>query len=169
MSGIRYLDAAWRIAFRVGFPVARIGWRLRHARHEGALVAVYVDQALLLLRSSYRAEWSFPGGGVKRGETPEAAARRELAEEIGLVATRLLPAGGAQGIWDGRRDRVHFFVLRLDQLPKLRLDNREIIEARLVSPEELRDIVVTGPVAIYLGRITASRQENGAGDRLRSR
>ena len=150
------LDAAWRIAFRLGFPLARIWWRLRRARHEGALVAVYVDRALLLVRSSYRVEWNFPGGTIKRGETPEAAARRELAEEVGLAATRLLPAGDACGIWEGRRDRVHFFELRLDRLPKLQLDNREIIGARLVSPEELGDVAVTGPVAVYLGRTPSS-------------
>ncbi len=56
-----------------------------------------------------------------RGETPDAAARRELAEEIGLTACRLLAAGDACGIWDGRRDRVYFFELRLDRLPKLQL------------------------------------------------
>jgi len=42
--------------YRVGFPLARIWWRLRHQQHEGALVAVYVGQALLLVRSSYRIE-----------------------------------------------------------------------------------------------------------------
>jgi 8-oxo-dGTP diphosphatase len=149
------LDAAFRIAYRLGFPLARVWWRLRRARHEGALVAVTVDRALLLVRSSYRLRWNFPGGTIKRGETPEAAARRELAEEVGLVAQRLVPAGEASGIWDGRRDRVHFFELRLEKPPRLKLDNREIIAARLVSPDDLRGFAVTGPVAVYLGRTLA--------------
>jgi hypothetical protein len=81
MSGSRraplpsLLDLAWRTAFRVGFPLARIWWRLAHARHEGVAVAVYVGPALLLVRCSYRTGWHLPGGGVRRGETPDAAAR----------------------------------------------------------------------------------------------
>jgi hypothetical protein len=54
---------------------------------------------------------------------------------------------------------VHFFELRLDRLPELQLDNREIIGARLISPSELRGMALTGPVAVYLGRNVA--QENG--------
>jgi len=168
MSGPGPLDAAWRLAFRLGFPLARVWWRLRRARHEGALVAVYVGRALLLVRSSYRVEWNFPGGSVKPGETPDAAARRELAEEIGLIAPRLLPAGEASGKWDGRRDRVHFFELLLDRLPELQLDNREIIAARLVLPEELRGIAVTGPVAIYVERARAAPSAESTDDPIRS-
>ncbi len=115
-------------------------------------MAVYVGRKILVVRSSYRIEWNFPGGSVRRGETPEEAARRELAEEIGLTAHQLIPADVTCGIWDGRRDHVHFFELRLDRLPELQLDNREIISARLMSPEELDDIELTGPVAAYVGR-----------------
>ena len=149
LSGV--LDAAWRTAYQLGFPLARLWWRLRRQRHEGALIAVHVGPALLLVRSSYRIAWNFPGGSIRHGETPELSAQRELAEEIGLAGYPLLPAGTASGIWDGRPDRVHFFELRLDQLPELRLDNREIVAARLVLPDELPGMALTGPVTAYLG------------------
>jgi 8-oxo-dGTP pyrophosphatase MutT (NUDIX family) len=152
------LDFACRTVFRLGFPLARIWWRLTRPRHEGVVVAVYVGPALLLVRTSYLVGWHLPGGGVRRGETPEAAARRELAEEIGLTVSALLPAGVTCGMWgDGRRTRVHFFELRLVELPKLRLDNREIVAARLTSPIELHRMVLTGPSDAYLGRSANAR------------
>ena len=114
------VDIAWQILFRLGFPVARIWWRLQRRRHVGALVAIHVGHSLLLLRSSYRSAWNFPGGSVRQGETPEVSVRRELAEEIGLVANAPLQlVGEVCGVWDGRIDRVFLFVLRLDRLPTL--------------------------------------------------
>jgi 8-oxo-dGTP pyrophosphatase MutT (NUDIX family) len=153
-------DLAWRTVYRLGFPLARIWWRLRRARHEGALVAVYVGSSLLLVRSSYRSAWNFPGGGIRAGEAPEAAARRELSEEIGVTAPTLRPAGAITGFWDGRRDRVHLFELRLQRLPALQLDNREIVAARLVSPGELHRMALTGPVATYVGAIPSSGSQD---------
>ena len=44
------------------------------------------------------------------------------------------------------------FELQLVELPKLRLDNREIIEARLTSPVELQNTIPTVLVAAYLAR-----------------
>ena len=79
------------------------------------------------------------------------------ARQIGLTgAFPLVAAGDAQGLWEGRKDKVHFFELRLDRVPELQLDNREIIGARLISPSELRGMALTGPVAVYLGRTIAA-------------
>lgn len=146
------VDFVWRTVYRVGFPLARIWWSVRRARHEGALVAIYVGESLLLLKSSYRNAWNFPGGSVHAGETPEVAAQREMVEEIGLTGYTLIPAGSVSGVWEGRRDRVHFFELHLDSPPELRLDNREIVDAQFVSPEQLRSITLTGPVALFLSK-----------------
>ncbi|MEM5438770.1 NUDIX hydrolase [Paraburkholderia diazotrophica] len=146
------VDSVWRMALRVGFRLARVWWRVRRPSHEGALVAIYVGPALLLVKSSYRAEWGFPGGSIQAGETPDAAAQREMEEEIGFSSGPLLPVGSVCGTWDGRTDRVHFFELRLDCMPELRLDNREIIAAHLASPEELRSIALTGAVTAFLDR-----------------
>jgi 8-oxo-dGTP diphosphatase len=170
MSGFRprnrsLVNLVWRMAFRLGFSLARLWWRLTRPHHEGALVAVYVGPALLLVRSSYRVAWNLPGGSIRQGETPEVAARREMAEEIGLAAPPLVPAGVVSGLWDGRRDRVHLFELRLVELPRLRLDHREIIAVRLASPEELRNTPVTGPVAAYLGRSSNPRAPEPVAER----
>jgi len=143
-------DRAWRTAYRLAFAAAKLWWKLRRPRHEGALVAVHVMHNLLLLRASYRTAWNFPGGGVKKGENPEAAARRELFEETGLSAGPLVPAARLTGIWLCRRETVHVFEWRPNELPPLRLDNREIVAARLVPLSEWRQTEVTEPVAAYL-------------------
>ena len=93
----------------------------------------------------------FPGGSVRKGETPEEAARRELQEEIELVPVGPLQAVGQEaGQWEGFRDQVYFFELHMDRLPALHLDNREITSAKLVSPNLIKQSEVTGPVAVYL-------------------
>jgi 8-oxo-dGTP pyrophosphatase MutT (NUDIX family) len=42
------------------------------------------DGRVLLARQVYRARWGFPGGLLERGESPSAAVRREVREEVGL-------------------------------------------------------------------------------------
>jgi ADP-ribose pyrophosphatase YjhB (NUDIX family) len=42
------------------------------------------DHRVLLVHPTYKDTWDIPGGYVERGESPAAACRRELAEELSL-------------------------------------------------------------------------------------
>jgi len=73
------------VAFRL-FMTLRAGWA---PTAFGVAAAVEgEDGRVLLVRHRYNPDWRLPGGGVDRGEPPQAAVLRELAEEVGL-------AGGA--------------------------------------------------------------------------
>jgi ADP-ribose pyrophosphatase len=83
----------------VEFPDGSIG-QLEMVRHPGASAVVpFLDDPgaanprILLLRQFRHAAdgyiWEIPAGRLDPGETPEACARRELAEETGMRASRL--------------------------------------------------------------------------------
>lgn len=77
-------DALWRFAYRCGFRLRILYWRLARPRLEGAYVAVWHAGRVLAIRNSYRRRLSLPAGGLARGEVPLDAALRELREEVGL-------------------------------------------------------------------------------------
>ena len=148
------MDWPWRLAYRIGFRAARLWWRLRRPEHGTALVAVWLGGRVLAVRQSYRAHSSLPGGGIRRGEEPRDAARRELREELGLDVRPddLVFAREMVVDWDFRREHVRVFELRLHEEPVLRIDNREIVAARFVDPQALLAEPVLPPVIrAYLG------------------
>ena len=156
-------DRVWQAAYRLAYPMALAWWALRRPRHRGALACIRVGGDVLLIRQSYRRAWTLPGGGVRSGEAPEAAVRRELVEELGLPAPDLLPGAVVHGIWNNRREEVHVFELLLDRLPPLRLDNREVVAARLFDPGDLPGLALSGAAAAYLAERGLRSGTSGSG------
>lgn len=74
---------------------------LRRDRH-GAAVLAFNEQGQVLMQQEYRYPvdaviWQVPGGLIDPGESPLAAAQRELAEETGHIADRWYHLGS---FWD---------------------------------------------------------------------
>ncbi len=108
----------------------RVYWRKRGVRRIGVGVLIRHGDRVLAVRHSYRPEYTIPGGGIGRNETPAVAAARELAEELSLsVAPDELT-------YIRQLRNTHLMELRLDSVPDIAIDNREIIDAVFVTEEE---------------------------------
>lgn len=55
----------------------------------GVRVLMFKDSSVWMVRHTYIPGWHLPGGGIKRNETIEQAARREMFEETGARAGEL--------------------------------------------------------------------------------
>lgn len=89
-------DRKWQVASRRKEPKCTTG----HFDKPDAVVIVpfHAARGRIVITREYRVslagdEYGFPAGLVDDGESVEAAARRELQEETGLTATRMLTIG----------------------------------------------------------------------------
>lgn len=83
----------------------------------GIGVVLLAPDAVLLVRRARppaAGSWSLPGGAQRLGETAEAAARRELAEETGLLAGPMRLVAHVDSIHRDPAGRVQFHYTILD-------------------------------------------------------
>ncbi len=148
------IDLLYRTLYRVAYRMMRVYWALFHPRTHGALVALWHEGEVLLVHNSYTPYYSLPGGYVRWRETGREAARRELAEEVGIqvAPADLLPVLDVQSRWEGKRDRVEIFELGLAGRPAFRIDNREVIEARFFPPARALELDLFPPVRTAIER-----------------
>jgi ADP-ribose pyrophosphatase len=123
-------------------------------RHPPSVVIIPVPEpghVILIRQFRYpvkRHLWELPAGSVDKGETPEAAARRECHEEIGKVpgtVVRLTALYPTPGYCD-----EEMFFFRASDLAEsdeeAHVDEDEDIEARVFELREAREMVRRGEI-----------------------
>jgi 8-oxo-dGTP diphosphatase len=125
------VDWIARLAYRAAYLLARAWWFLRRPETRGSVVALWHDGRVLLVRTSYRRQYTLPGGFMKRGEDARDAAARELAEELQLSipADRLSIAWRGSRIFEHRHDTLTICELEMAGPPAFRVDGREVVWA----------------------------------------
>lgn len=109
--------------------------------------------------------WQMPQGGIDEGETPEAAARRELGEEIGTEKAEIiaesrdwltydLPAELVPKVWKGRYrgQRQKWYAMRFlgtDADINIETHHPEFAAWRWVSHGDLPGLIVPFKRALY--------------------
>lgn len=103
------------------------------------------DGRVLLVKPSYKDGWEIPGGYVEHGESPMAAAHREVREELGadFQVTDLLVLDWAPHPAEGDKLLVIFRGPTLDSsdVEQLQLDRSEITEARFFDVDALHQVM----------------------------
>lgn len=76
----------------------------------GVKVVIEQNGKYLFIRESYGSKrWTFPGGGIKKHETPADAVRREAYEEVHVQLLDLRPLGTFQNNYEYKNDTVHAY------------------------------------------------------------
>jgi ADP-ribose pyrophosphatase len=132
-------------------------------------VLPFLDRDTVLLVGQYRYVagdffWEIPTGGQHAGETPTQAAQRELAEEAGHEAGRLVGLGDFHTSKSILREVAHLYVaedLRAASRPP---DPTEFIERRAFPFREVVAMVERGEIKdamTIIAVLRAARQRGG--------
>jgi len=125
---------------KIIIPFVKLYWFIFKPNIYGVKCVIEFNGKILLVRHSYgKHAWSFPGGGIKKGEKPEVAAKREIAEELGINLYEIQYLGNFLNTSDYVNDHVYCFYGEVEN-EYFVIDNKEILEAEWFAMENLPNL-----------------------------
>jgi 8-oxo-dGTP pyrophosphatase MutT (NUDIX family) len=111
-------------------------------------IAITQDNEIILVRQYRHAAGEvileLPGGCIEKGESPEEAIRRELQEETGYQFTDIEFLSSLYANPATANNKTHCYIARGGRIVgKQQLDKGEEIDIELVSPEKLKELVLS--------------------------
>lgn len=91
--------------------------------------------------------WCFPGGGIKRGESPQQAAVRECIEETGIKCSAI---GSVLTLKE--KPKVAFIPCRAAASPGKFVPNSEFVALGFFQPEDFKALVLYNNVKDLINR-----------------
>lgn len=89
----------------------------RHSWREGSRGIVLKDNRMALIHYKTYNHYVLPGGGIEINETPEAAFKREVLEEIGYTVEAVKPVCIVEECFEDSAWRHHFFIAQVSDGP----------------------------------------------------
>ena len=156
-----FFDRCYQLAFSVAYPMVLQLRRTKLYRYDGVMVAIWFQDKILMVKHSYRDDIMLPGGGVKFREKPNLSVVREMNEELGIVidASKLKQIEIRGKTIEGRVTTT-LFECEIDHLPKLKIDNREIIFAEFVDIRTVETSIQDGLCRDYLIKMKAHYKQH---------
>ncbi|HEX2256117.1 MAG TPA: NUDIX domain-containing protein [Afifellaceae bacterium] len=152
-TGVVYVDP-WIAVLRdaVTFPDGSVGLHSRvlclGGEVSGVAICPRLGAKLVIIRqfrhATRRWHWEFPRGG-RDGEPGEAAAAREIEEEIGARVTRIEPLGLVHGATHVLANAVALYLADIEAFGEPQR-SEGIAEIRLMGGEELAGMIREGEI-----------------------
>lgn len=120
--------------------------------HPGASAMLAIEKGKVLLVKQHRFPHGFvleiPAGTLKKGESPRKCAFRELKEETGYEAKRMMPLVKYYPSIGYNTEVIHCFVaLEIKKVSGLELDDDEIISVVRIDFKKVLAMVLSGKIA----------------------
>ena len=102
----------------------------------GAVVLIFKEKSLLIVKPSYNPRWLLPGGGVGDNESPRTGVTREIKEELNVTLVHLEFIGVDYMPAQGEKNESLQFIFYGGELDEsetpIQVDGKEINQKKKV-------------------------------------